>query len=91
MNVKEGEDMLLNRLQSVFQEHSRDIFKFEPSEIIEIYRVKIMGCVDDDLQEDLQENIGSEDFENFVKTILDLNLHMVLNDPPINLSLMTSA
>jgi len=83
MNIKNGDEMLSKNLHSVFQEHNRDIFKFESSEIIEIYKHKI--SVDEDLEDDLEENISSDDFQTFVQTVIDLCLHMVLSDPQISI------
>lgn len=83
MNIKNGYEMLSKNLHSVFQEHNRDIFQFKSSEIIEIYKQKI--SVDEDLEDDLQENISSDEFQAFVQTVIDLCLHMVLSDPQISI------
>jgi hypothetical protein len=32
-------------------------------------------------------DIGSNDFKRFVRAVLKLSLHMVLNDPPICISM----
>lgn len=33
--------------------------------------------------DDFEENVNSQEFMSFVETLVGLNLHMVLNDPPI--------
>ena len=38
--------------------------------------------------DDLVENLSTSEFETFFKVVLDLNLHMVLNDPQITLDLV---
>ena len=43
---------------------------------------------DEDLIEMLEDNIGSSDFIRFIRAIIKLQLHMVLNEPPIELSMM---
>ena len=35
-----------------------------------------------------EENISSDDFVDFFKCIVDLSLHMFLNDPPILMDLV---
>ena len=37
--------------------------------------------------DDFEENVGSDEFTIFIKVLIELNLHMVLNDPPITLDL----
>lgn len=37
--------------------------------------------------EELEDNLGTNDFKRFFKAIFKLTLHMVLNDPPIQLSM----
>ena len=37
--------------------------------------------------EEFQDNIGANDFKRFFRAIYKLSLHMVLNDPPIQLSM----
>jgi hypothetical protein len=36
-----------------------------------------------------EDNISTPDFIRFVQAIIKLQLHMVLNDPPIELSMLT--
>ena len=43
---------------------------------------------DGEFVDDFEDNIGSEEFMNFVKIAVDLTIHMVLNDPPIKLELV---
>jgi hypothetical protein len=51
------------------------------------YLPKTKNVVPKDLEDDLNENISSDDFSNFLSTIIELSLHMELNDPPITLEL----
>lgn len=37
--------------------------------------------------EELDDNINSMDFKRFIRAVLKLSLHMVLNDPPIYMSM----
>lgn len=37
----------------------------------------------DGAMDDLEDNISTDLFKNFVRVVLKLSLHMVLNDPPI--------
>lgn len=39
--------------------------------------------------DDLEDNISSNDFKRFMRAVLKLSLHMVLNDPPILMALET--
>ena len=36
-----------------------------------------------------EDNVDSADFVRFIKAIIKLQLHMVLNDPPIQLSMLS--
>jgi hypothetical protein len=38
--------------------------------------------------DDFIENVESNEFTDFFKTIIDLNLHMILNDPMITMNLV---
>ena len=38
---------------------------------------------DGEFMDDFEDNIGSDEFVSFVQIVMDLTLHMVLNDPPI--------
>lgn len=42
---------------------------------------------DGEFVDDFIENISSDDFVEFFKSIVDLSLHMFLNDPPILMDL----
>ncbi len=44
-------------------------------------------CERDGAQDDFEENVSAPDFKRFVRAILKLSLHMVLNDPPIQMSM----
>ena len=48
----------------------------------------IEAANDGEYLDDFEDNIGSDEFVNFVKIVMDLTLHMVLNDPPIKLELV---
>ena len=37
--------------------------------------------------DDLEDNLSTPDFKRFFRSVLKLTLHMVLNDPPICLSM----
>lgn len=41
----------------------------------------------DDTEDDFEDDISTSDFKSFVRAVLKLTLHMVLNDPPILLNL----
>ena len=43
---------------------------------------------DGEFVDDFIDNISSDDFIDFFKSIVDLNLHMFLNDPPILMDLV---
>ena len=47
-----------------------------------------MKVISDEFQDDFEDNIGSDEFNTFVTTLIDLNLHMILNDPPITLKVV---
>jgi len=48
-------------------------------------------CIDlfDDDVDMFEDNISTPDFIRFVQAIIKLQLHMVLNEPPIELSMLT--
>lgn len=39
--------------------------------------------------DDLDENLSTNDFKRFIRAVLKLSLHMILNDPPILLAMDT--
>ena len=43
---------------------------------------------DTEFVDDFEENVRSDEFTVFIKVVIELNLHMVLNDPPITLDLV---
>jgi len=43
---------------------------------------------DTEFIDDFEENVRSDEFTVFIKVVIELNLHMVLNDPPITLDLV---
>lgn len=88
-------EMLHSKLKNVFQEQNQKIFDFSSDEIIkslitEEYKSRALSLIPEDLIDDFEDNISSDDFVTFVKTVIDLNLHMILNDPPITVKLLTS-
>jgi hypothetical protein len=48
-----------------------------------------LGIVEerDGALEEFEDNITTNDFKRFFRAVLKLSLHMVLNDPPILLSM----
>ena len=92
---KQMREMLHSKLKNVFQEQNQKIFDFSSDEIIkslitEEYKSRALSLIPEDLIDDFEDNISSDDFVTFVKTVIDLNLHMILNDPPITVKLLTS-
>jgi hypothetical protein len=91
---KQMREMLHSKLKNVFQEQNQRIFAFEGDEIIknlinDEYKPLAIDLISEDLMDDFEDNIGSDDFITLVRTIIDLNLHMILNDPPITIKLMS--
>ena len=90
LNLGQGQhEELKNKLQSVFQEHSKTIFKFSDDDlnnlIDTVYKPRVQEVIDEH-SDDFEDNVSADEFKTFLKTMVDLNLHMVLNDPPIMLS-----
>jgi hypothetical protein len=52
------------------------------------YKQKCEAIIDDDSRGLLDSNIDTPDFVKFVQAIIRLQLHMVLSDPPIELSMV---
>lgn len=88
--------MIELKLQVVFKDFSTKIFQYSDDQIKtfinEKYRPKceLIIAADDADQDMLEDNLGTEDFVRFVQAIIKLQLHMVLSDPPIELSMMSS-
>ena len=69
--------------------------QFEEKAILKIineqFKPKVIDLVQEynegELVEAFEENISSSDFIDFFKCIIELNLHMFLNEPPITLEL----
>lgn len=84
--------MLEVKLQVVFKDYSTKIFKYSEDELkkfIEItFKPRCIDLFDGDV-EMFEDNISTPDFIRFVQAIIKLQLHMVLNDPPIELSMLT--
>ena len=49
------------------------------------YKPKCEGIIAerDGALDDFEDNISTPDFKRFIRSVLKLSLHMVLNDPPI--------
>jgi hypothetical protein len=56
---------------------------------MEKYKPRCEGIVSerDGAIDDFEDNISSPDFKRFVRAVMKLSLHMVLNDPPILLNM----
>ena len=69
------------------QFEDKAIFKI----INEKFKPKVIDLVKDynegEFVDAFEENISSSDFIDFFKCIIELNLHMFLNEPPITLDL----
>lgn len=87
-------DVLYKKLKPVFQEHNRSIFEFDDVAglIEERYKPVAVQIVEahneGEFIDDLIDNISSPEFESFFKILIELHLHMVLNDPPIRMNLL---
>ena len=77
----------------MFQEYSLKIFQYSDSQIsdflLRVYRAKCEEIVSmrDGALEEFEDNISTNDFKRFFRAVFKLTLHMVLNDPPIMLSM----
>jgi hypothetical protein len=94
---KDLNGVLESKLQSVFKDYSMQIFKYSEDQIKSFledkYRPRCMPLFeeadDEDGKEMFEDNVGTPDFVRFVQAIIKLQLHMVLNDPPIELSMLS--
>ena len=92
--VKQVTDMLSTKLQSVFKDYSTQIFSYKTEQIKKVieseYKPRCESILsgDDDAMDMFEDNVGTPDFIRFVQAIVKLQLHMVLNDPPIELSML---
>lgn len=65
------------------------IFQFSDKQIEDFlqnkYKPRCEGIVSerDGALEEFEDNISTSDFKRFFRAVLKLQLHMVLNDPPI--------
>jgi len=84
---------LEQKLHLMFQEYSLKIFQYSDSQIndflLRVYRPKCEEIVSmrDGALEEFEDNISTNDFKRFFRAVFKLTLHMVLNDPPIMLSM----
>lgn len=84
---------LETKCQSIFQEYSLKIFSLSDSQIQTFieqkYKPRCLAIVSDrdGAEDDFEDNVSTPDFKRFVRAILKLSLHMVLNDPPILMSM----
>lgn len=87
--------MLETKLQSVFKDYSTLIFDFPTEKIKEFLKSRYKPRCESVLREDeealelFEESVESSDFTRFVQAIIKLELHMVLNEPPIELSMLS--
>ncbi|CDW71805.1 UNKNOWN [Stylonychia lemnae] len=81
------------KFQSIFQEYSLKVFYLSDQEINDLvmnkYKPRCVGIISDrdGAEDDFEDNISTPDFKRFVRAVFKLSLHMVLNDPPILLSM----
>eukprot|EP00347_Sterkiella_histriomuscorum_P023932 403332886 len=81
------------KFQSIFQEYSLKVFYLSDAEIhkfvMDKYKPRCEGIISqrDGAEDDFEDNISSPDFKRFVRAVMKLSLHMVLNDPPIMLNM----
>ena len=91
--------MLHKKLQSVFKDYSTQVFSYDTEQVKKFLNEKykprcqaILEADEDDEAMDLfEDNVDTPDFVRFVQAIVKLQLHMVLNDPPIELSMLSCA
>ena len=87
---------LEKKLQGVFQDNSAKIFDFSEAKLkqfteekfkpkcLELLKMNEQSAEKEDM---FLENVDSPDFIRFVRAIVKLQLHMVLNEPPIEMML----
>ena len=84
---------LENRLQPLFQEYSLAVFQFSDEKVERFLLDKyVPRCLEivkerDGAEDEFLDNVKTSDFKRFFRAALKLSLHMVLNDPPILMSL----
>lgn len=83
-------EQLGTKLSSIFKDHSQQIFTLSNEAISEFvsqkFRPNCCSLFEGGDELDLfDENISSDDFINFVRQVINLQLHMVLSDPPIEM------
>ena len=88
--------MLEQKLQGVFKDYNTQIFEYSQDQIKDFIEKKYKPrceplLEDDDTRDMFEENVDSADFVRFIQAIVKLQLHMVLNDPPIQLSMQSCA
>ena len=87
--------MLQQKLQSVFKDQSTSIFDFSTEQIKQFladkYKPRCTPILEeeDDAFDLFEDNVDTPDFIRFVQAIIKLQLHMVLNEPPIELSMLS--
>jgi len=57
--------------------------------VVNKYKPRCEGIIGDrdGAEDEFEDNISTPDFKRFVRAVLKLSLHMILNDPPILLSM----
>jgi hypothetical protein len=94
-NNPEMRGVIEAKLQSVFKDFSTKIFKYNDEQVETFIknkyrpRCEALFADDESNQEMLDDNLGTPDFTRFVQAVIKLQLHMVLSDPPIELSMLS--
>lgn len=84
---------LESRLQTVFKDQAHAIFAYSDAELESLIQTKYReNCLPlfDSCEEDLElfdDCLSQIDFKHFTRAVIELQLHMVLSDPPIELQL----
>lgn len=83
---------LEQRLQTVFKDQAQAIFKFSDDQLSRFiqdkYRLSCLPQFSDCAL--LDEAIATPDFAAFTRAVVQLQLHMVLSDPPVELQLQAT-
>lgn len=79
----------------MFKDYSTQVFSFTTEQIKQFIeadykpRCESLLADDEDAADMFEDNVGTPDFIRFVQAIIKLQLHMVLNEPPIELSMLS--
>lgn len=94
-SAKQITGMLETKLQSVFKDYSTQIFDYPVDKLKEVLknvykpRCESVLAEDEEAMDLFEDNVDTADFIRFVQAIIKLELHMVLNEPPIELSMLS--